>query len=77
MLVTLRFNSKVSDHLHLLIFVTATKFYQCLIADLASVDAYVVRRYNTSQISQGVTHKSSKGIQNIARVSLLYVDKLD
>jgi len=77
MLMTLRSYSKVSDHLHLLIFVAATMFYRCLIADLASVDAYVVRRYNTSQISQGVTHKSSKGLQNIARVSLLYVDKLD
>ena len=41
------------------------------------VDAYVVRRYSTSQITQGVTHKSSKDIQNVARVSLLYVDKLE
>ena len=80
--VTLKSHSKVSDHLHLLIFVVATRFCQCLIVDLAPVDlapvdAYVVRKYNTSQISQGVTHKSSKGLQNVARVSLLYVDKLE
>ena len=76
-LETLRSHSKVSDHIHLLIFVAATRFYQCLIADLALVNAYVVRRYNTSQISQRVTHKSFKDLQNIAGVSLLYVDKLD
>ena len=74
-LVTLRSHSKVSGHLNLLIFVAATRFYQCLIVDLALVDTYVVRRYNTSQISQGVTYKYSKGLQNA--VSLLYVDKLD
>jgi len=61
----------------LLIFMIAIRFYQCLIADFTPVDACVVRRYNTSQISQGVTHKSSKSLQNVARVSLLYVDKLD
>ena len=77
MLVTLRSHSKVSDHLHLLIFVVAIRFYHCLTVDLVLVDSCVVRRYNTSQISQGVTHKSSKGLQNVARVSLLYVDKLD
>ena len=76
-LVTLRSHSKVSGHLLLMMFVVATRFYQCLIVDLAPVDACVVRRYNTSQISQKVTHKSSKGLQNIARVFLLYVDKLD
>ena len=76
-LVTLRLHSKVSDHFQLLIFVAATRFYQCLIVDLTPVDACVVRMYNTSQISQGVTHKSSKILQNVARVSLLYVDKLD
>ena len=76
-LVTLRFHSKVSDHLQLLIFVAATRFYHRLIVDLASVDACIVRRYKTSQISQRVTHKSFKSMQNIARVSLLYVDKLD
>ena len=72
---TLGSHSKVSGHLNLLIFVAATRFYQCLIVDLALVDTYVVRRYNTSQISQGVTYKYSKGLQNA--VSLLYVDKLD
>ena len=46
-LVTLRSHSKALDHLHLLIFVVATRFYQCLIVDLALVDACVVRRYNT------------------------------
>ena len=76
-LVTLRSHSKVSDHLQLLIFVIVTRFYQCLIVDLALVDACVVRRYNTFQISQGVTHKSSKGLQNVVRVFFLYVDKLD
>ena len=75
--VTLKSHSKVSDHLHLLIFVVATRFCQCLIVDLAPVDAYVVRKYNTSQISQGVTHKYSKSLQNVIRVSLLYVDKVD
>ena len=77
MLVILGSHSKVSYHLNLLIFVAATRIYQCLIVDLASIDAYVVRRYNTSQILQGVTYKSSKGLQNVVRVSLLYVDKLD
>ena len=50
-LVTLKSHSKVSDHLQLLIFVAATRFYQYLIVDLAPVDACVVRRYSTSQIS--------------------------
>ena len=59
-LVTLRSHSKVSDHLQLLIFVAATRFYHCLILDLASVDACIVRRYKTSQILQRVTHKSFK-----------------
>ena len=76
-LVTLRSHSKVSDHLQLLIFVAAIRFYQFLIIDLALVDVYVVRRYNTFHISQEVTHKSFKGLQNIARFFLLYVDKLD
>ena len=76
-LVTLRSHLKLSDHLHLLIFVATTRFYQCLIVDLTPVDACVVRRYNTSQISKEVTHKSSKDLQNVIRVSLLYVDKLD
>ena len=52
-------------------------FYQCLIVVLAPVDSCVVRRYKTSQISQRVTHKSSKSPQNVARVSLLYVKSLD
>ena len=76
-LVTLRSHSKVLVHLQLLTFVAATRFYQCLIVDLALIDACVVRKYNTSQISQGVIHKSSKGHQNVARISHLYVDKLD
>ena len=75
--VTLRSHSKVLDHLQLLIFVAATRFYQCLIIDLASIDACVVSRYNTSQISQRVAYKSSKSHQNVVRVSLLYVGKLD
>ena len=57
--------------------VTATRFYHCLIVDLALVDSCIVRRYKTSQISQRVTHKSSKSLKNVARVSLLYVDKLE
>ena len=77
-LVTLRSHSKqVSDHPQLLIFVAATRFYHYLIVDLAPVDVCVVRRHKTSQISQRVTHKSSKSLQNLARVSILYVDKLD
>ena len=76
-LVTLRSHSKVSDHLQLLVFVAATRFYQCLIVDLTSVDACVVRIYNNSLISPRVAYKSSKSHQNLARVSLLYVGKLD
>ena len=76
-LVTLRSPSKVSNQLQLLIFVATTRFYHRLIIALISVDACVVRRYKISQISQRVTHKSSKTLQNVARVSLLYVDKLD
>ena len=70
-LMTLRSHSKVSDHPQLLIFVAATRFYHCLIVDLALVDACVVRMYKTSQISQRVTLKSSKSLKNIAKVSLL------
>ena len=76
-LVILISHSKFSDHLQLLIFVATIRFYHCLIVDLAPIDAYAVRRYSISQISQGVTHKSSKSLQNVARVSLLYVDKLE
>ena len=65
-LVTLRSHLKISDHLQLLIFVATTRFYQYLIVDVAPVDTCVVRRYNTSQISQKVTHRSSKGLQNKA-----------
>ena len=75
--MTLRSHSKLSDHPQLLIFVVATRFYHHLIVDLALVDTYVVKRYNTFQISQGLTHKSSKSLKNIVRVSLLYVDKLN
>ena len=70
-LMILRSHSKVSDYPQLLIFVAATRFYHCLIVDLALVDACVVRMYKTSQISQRVTLKSSKSLKNIARVSLL------
>ena len=73
-LLTLRSHSNVSNHLQLLIFVVATRFYHYLIIDLALVDTCVVRRYKTSQISQKVTDKSSKSLQNETRVSLLYVD---
>ena len=48
-----------------------------LIVDLALVDSCVVKRYKTSLISQRVTHKYSKSLKNVARVSLLYVDKLE
>ena len=57
--------------------VAATRFYHCLIVDLALVDSCVVRRHKTSQISQRITHKSSKSLKNVARVSLLHVDKLE
>ena len=67
-LVSLRSHSKVSDHLQLLIFVVATRFYHRLIVDFAPVDAYVVRRYKPSQISQRVTHKSSKSLPKVDRV---------
>ena len=76
-LVTLRSHSQVSDHPQSLIFVATTRFYHHLIVDFASVDACVVRRYKTSQISQRVIHKFSKSLKNVARVSLLYVEKLD
>ena len=75
--MTLRSHSKVLDHLQLLIFVSATRFYHRLIVDIVLVDSCVIRRYNISQISQGVTYKSPKSFQNIAKVSLLYVDKLE
>ena len=32
---------------------------------------------NLSDLTKRVTHKSSKSLKNVARVSLLYVDKLD
>ena len=57
--------------------VAATRFYHRLIVDLAPIDSCVVRKYKTSQISQRVTHKSSSGLQNVAKVPLLYVDKLE
>jgi len=60
MLVTLIFHSNVLDYPQLLIFVEATRFYHCLIVDLAPVDACVVRKYKTFQLSQRVTHKSSQ-----------------
>ena len=57
--------------------VAATRFYHHLIVDFTPVDTCVVRRYKTSQISQRVTHMSSKSLKNVAKVSLLYVDKLE
>ena len=57
--------------------VAATRFYHRLIVDLAPIDSCVVRKYKTSQISQRVTHKSSSSLQNVAKVPLLCVDKLE
>ena len=69
---TQRFQITISNDL-----VTATRFYHCLIVDLAPVDSCAVKRYKTSQITQRVTHKSSKSLKNVARFSLLYMDKLE
>ena len=71
LLVTLRFHT-ISNDLD-----ATTMFYQRLIVDLAPVDSCVVRRYKTSQISQRLTYKSSKSLQNVARIFLLYVEKLE
>ena len=65
-----RFQITISNDLD-----ATTMFYQCLIVVLAPVVSCVIRRYKTSQISQRVTHKSSKSLQNVARVFLLYVEK--
>ena len=46
-----------------------------LILVFTPVDSCVVWRYKTCQISQRVTHKSFQHIQNVARVSLSYVEK--
>ena len=72
LLVTLRSHSQItfSNDLD-----AATMFYQCLIVVFVPVDSCIVRRYKTSQISQRVTHKSLQSLQNVARVSLLYVEK--
>ena len=67
---TQRFQITTSNELD-----ATTMFYQCLIIDLTLVNSCIVRRYNTSQISQRVIHKSSKSIQNMARISLLYLEK--
>ena len=67
---TQRFQITISNDLD-----AAIMFYQRLIVVLALVDSCVVRRYKTSQISQRVTHKSFQQLQNMARVSLLYVEK--
>ena len=69
---TQRFQITISNDLNV-----ATMFYQHLIVDLAPVDSCAARRYQTSQISQRVTHKSSQSLKNITRVSLLYVKKLE
>ena len=58
-------------------FDAATLFYLRLIVDFALIDYCVVKRYKVSQISQRVTHKSSKRLKDIARVSFLYVKKLE
>ena len=70
--LTQRFQITISNDLD-----AATMFYNCLIVDLAPVYSCIVKRYKTSQISQGVTHKSSKSLKNVVRVSLLYVEKLE
>ena len=69
---TQRFQITISNDLD-----AATIFYLHLIVDLALVDSCIVRRYKTSKISQRVTYKSSKSLQNIVRVSLLYIKKLE
>ena len=69
---TQRFQITINNDL-----VAATRFYHRLIIDLSPVYSCVVKSYKTSQISQRVIHKSSKSLKNIARVSLLYVDKLE
>ena len=69
---TQRFQITISNDLDAI-----TMFYQHLIVDLAPGDSCVVKRHKTSQISQGVTHKSSKSLKNISRDSLLYVEKLE
>ena len=69
---TQRFQITTSNDL-----VATTRFYHRLIVDLSPVDSCVVKSYKTSQISQSVTHKSSKSLKNVTRVSLLYVDKLE
>ena len=70
--LTQRFQITISNDLD-----AAPMFYNCLIVDLAPVYSCIVKRYKTSQISQGVTHKSSKSLKNVVRVSLLYVEKLE
>ena len=50
----------------------ATSSTKCLIVVLALVDSCVVRRYKNSQISQRVTHKSSKSNQNESSNSVKY-----
>ena len=67
---TQRFQITISNDLDV-----AIMFYQCLMVVLALVDSCVVRRYKTHQISQRVTHKTFSALQNVARVSLLYVEK--
>ena len=69
---TQRFQITISND-----FDAATMFYQHLIVDLALVDFCVVKMYKTFQISQRVTQKSSKILKNIARVFILYVEKLE
>ena len=65
-----RFQITISNDLD-----ATTMFYQRLNVVLAPVVSCVIWRYKNSQISQRVTHKSSKHLQNVARFSLLYVEK--
>ena len=57
--------------------ITATRFHQHLIIDLVSVDTCRVRKLQNLSDLTGVTHKSSKSLQNVVRVFLLYLEVLD
>ena len=55
----------------------ATRFHQHLIIDLVSIDTCRVRRLQNLSNHTGVTHKSSKSLQNVVRVFLLCLEVLD
>ena len=55
----------------------ATRFHQHLIIDLVSVDTCRVRRLQNLSNHIGVTHKSSKSLQNVVRVFVLCLEVLD